>query len=315
MLQPMSRRLPPLQTLQAFEAAARYQSYSRAAEELALTHGAISHQIAALEARVGAKLFRRERNRMLLTDPGRLLLSNVRQALMLLERAFDTRPTSTPRIALTLSALPSLTRCWLMPRMGDFAREHPDIDLVVDPSASLVNLEHDGIDLAIRYGQGGWPDVQQEPLMDDEMFPVCSPNYRGGLLPQTPADLADCTLISNPWQPWEPWLHAAGLELREPGHGVGYTDAALIIDAAAAGRGVALSRRVLVERDLAQGRLVRLFTVAITDPNRYFLVWRVDHPRPAELRRLRDWLHRQAAGQGPEWQQSETAFIPEQPLS
>jgi DNA-binding transcriptional LysR family regulator len=281
--------------LQAFEAAARHQSYSRAADELALTHGAISHQIAALEDRVGTKLFQRTRNRMVLTDYGHQLLANIRQGLMLLERAFDTRLPSTPRIALTLSTLPSLARCWLLPRMSRFAEAHPDIDLLVAPTIALVDLERDGVDLAIRYGHGGWPDVQQELLMGDELFPVCSPQYREGRLPRQPGELADCHLLHNPWQPWEPWLHAAGLALREVAQGVRYTDAALIIDAAAEGQGVALARRALVQRDLDNGRLVRLFDIAIADPNRYFLVWRHDHPRPAGVARLREWLHAQAA--------------------
>lgn len=291
----MSIRLPPLQTLQAFEAAARHQSYSRAAAELALTHGAISHQIAALEERVGVKLFRRERNRMQLTDAGRLLLANVRQGLMLLERAFATRLPETPRVSLKISTLPSLARCWLAPRLADFESEHPDIDLLVSPNPALVDLASEGIDLAIRYGQGGWPELLQEELMGDEILPVCSPQYRGGRLPQHPADLAGCRLIHNPWQPWAPWLQAAGLTLREDGHGVAFTDASLIIDAAAAGQGIALSRRVLVERDLACGRLVRLFDLAIPDINRYFLVWRHDHAHPDGLLRLRSWLHRQAS--------------------
>jgi len=291
----MSLRLPPLQALQAFEAAARHQSYSRAAEELALTHGAISHQISALEDRVGTKLFRRERNRMLLTDAGRLLLANVRQGLMLLERAFDTRVVpSGRRVSLTLSTLPSLARCWLVPRLLDFQRLHPDIDLLVDPSGALVDLEHDGVDLAIRYGGGSWPGVQQVLMMDDELFPVCSPQYRDGRLPQTPADLADCHLMHNPWQPWEPWFHAAGLSLREHARGVSYTDSALLLDAAANGQGIVLARRALASRDLAAGRLLRLFDIAIPDPNRYYLLWRHDHPRLADVHRLRDWLLAQA---------------------
>jgi DNA-binding transcriptional LysR family regulator len=295
MLHDMSLRLPPLQALQAFEAAARHQSYSRAAEELALTHGAISHQISALEDRVGTKLFRRERNRMLLTDSGRLLLANVRQGLMLLERAFGTRLPAERRVSLTLSTLPSLARCWLVPRLADFQQQHPDVDLLVDPSGALVDLEHDGVDLAIRYGGGSWPGVQQVLLMSDELFPVCSPRYRDGRLPQTPAELADCHLLHNPWQPWEPWLHAAGLALRETARGVSYTDSALMLDAAAAGQGVVLARRALAGRDLAAGRLVRLFDIAVTDPNRYFLLWRHDHPQLADVLRLRDWLLAQAA--------------------
>lgn len=295
MLAPMSLRLPPLQALQAFEAAARHQNYSRAADELALTHGAISHQIAALEDRVGTKLFRRERNRMLLTDAGRMLLANVRQGLMLLERAFDTRAPTERRVALTLSTLPSLARCWLLPRLLDFQRTHADIDLLVDPSGALVDLQHDGVDLAIRYGGGGWPGVQQALLMDDELFPVCSPGYRDGRLPQTPAELADCQLMHNPWQPWEPWFQAAGLSRREEPRGVSYTDSALLLDAAAGGQGVVLARHALARRDLAAGRLVRLFDIAIPDSNRYYLLWRHDHPRLSDVLRLRDWLLAQAS--------------------
>lgn len=290
----MSIRLPTLQTLQAFEAAARHQSYTRAAQELALTHGAISHQIATLEKRAGAKLFRREKNRMLLTEQGRVLLANVRQGLMLLERAFDTRLRAPERVALTLSALPSFARCWLVPRLLDFEHRHPSIDLLVNPSSALADLEHDGIDLAIRYGGGRWPGLQQELLMEDELFPVCSPHYRGGRLPLTPAGLADCHLIHNPWQPWEPWLHAAGLSLRESPRGVSYADASLLLDAAAAGQGIALARRVLAQRELAAGRLVQLFGLRIPDPNRYFMVWRHDNPRLDAVQRLREWLREQA---------------------
>jgi len=291
----MSLRLPPLQALQAFEAAARHQSYSRAAEELALTHGAISHQIAALEVRVGTKLFRRQRNSKLLTDAGRMLLANVRQGLMLLERAFDVRPPTERRVALTLSTLPSLARCWLLPRLSQFQRAHPDIDLLVDPSGALVDLQYDAVDIAIRYGGGSWPGVQQVLMMDDELFPVCSPRYRDGQLPPTPSDLVDCALLHNPWQPWEPWLHAAGLSLRETARGVSYTDSALLLDAAADGQGVVLARRALAARDLAQGRLVRLFDIAIPDSNRYYLLWRHDHPRLNDVLRLRDWLLSQAS--------------------
>ncbi|MDB5968852.1 MAG: Transcriptional regulator, LysR family [Hydrocarboniphaga sp.] len=314
MLGAMSLRLPPLQALQAFEAAARHQSYTRAAEELALTHGAISYQISALEDRVGTKLFRRERNRMLMTDAGRLLLANVRQGLMLLERAFDTRVPTERRVSLTLSTLPSLARCWLVPRLLDFQCAHPDIDLLVDPSGALVDLEHDGVDIAIRYGGGGWSGVQQQLLMDEELFPVCSPRYRGGHLPQTPADLADCHLMHNPWQPWEPWFHAAGLSLRETARGVSYTDSALLLDAAAAGQGIVLARRALAWRDLAEGRLVRLFEVSIPDTSRYYLLWRHDHPRLADVLRLRDWLLAQATAADPPLA-SVSLFLPGAPAT
>lgn len=292
----MSTRLPPLQTLLAFEAAARHQSYTRAAEELSLTHGAISHQIASLEQRLSTTLFVREKRRMMLTEDGRLLLARVRQALNLLERAFE-RGGPERRTTLTLSILPSLAHRWLAPRLPAFELAHPDIDLALQPTQLPVDLQNGSADCAIRYGPGGWPEMQQEKLMSDELFAVCSPGYRGGRLPQSPEELADCTLLRNPWQPWEPWLHAAGLGLREPQRGASFTDSALLLDAAAAGLGVALARRVLAEEDLRNGRLVKLFDIAIPDTSAYYLLWRSDAAQLAVILRLRAWLVAQAQAQ------------------
>lgn len=288
----MPTRLPPLATLQAFEAAMRHQNYSRAAEELALTHGAISHHITALEARLGVKLFQREAGRMQPTEHGRLLVVKVRQALGLLERGF-ARPRAAEKVQLTLSVLSSFATRWLLPRLADFALELPDIDLTVDIRAGLADLAAGEADCAVRFGLGGWHDLQQERLFGDEHFPVCSPDFRGGALPRQPAELADCPLLRNPWIPWEPWLHAAGLDFPEPAGGFAFTDSSVALDAATAGLGVALARRILAESDLASGRLVRLFDIVSADPQSYFLVWRADHPKLGTVLRLRDWLLRQ----------------------
>lgn len=289
----MPVRLPPLASLQAFEAAVRHQSYTRAAEELNLTHGAISHHITALEARLGVKLFTRERNRMLPTEHGRLLVAQVRQALGLLERSF-----AGPRVAraapLKLSVLPSFANRWFVPRLADFQARLPDIDLTLDVRQDVADLAAGEADCAIRFGAGSWAGLQQEWLFDDEQFPVCAPAFRGGNLPRTPEELEDCALLRNPWLPWEPWLHAAGVAFREPARGIVITDSAVLLDAAAAGLGVALARRVLVEQDLRSGRLVRLFELTVTDPYRYYLVWRVEHPRVDAILRVRDWLRLQA---------------------
>lgn len=289
----MTTRLPPLATLQAFEAAVRHQSYTRAARELALTHGAISHHVATLEERLNLRLFEREGNRMVPTEHGRLLVVKVRQALALLERGFE-RAGRTEHLTLTLSVLSSLASRWLVPRLASFIEQRPDIDLCLDVRAGLADLAAGEADAAIRYGTGGWPEVQQVRLMGDELLPVCAPHYRGGDLPKTLAELADCTLLRNPWVPWEPWLHAAGAELREPKRGPVFTDSAVLLDAAAAGLGVALARRVFAEGELRSGRLVQLLDLCVPDPSSYFFVWRADHPHIDAVHALRDWLIEQS---------------------
>lgn len=291
----MSTRLPPLATLQAFEAAVRHQSYTAAARELSLTHGAISHHITTLEERQGVKLFAREKNRMVPTEAGRLLVTKVRQALGMLERSFATTDAAQT-LTLSVSVLPSLAGRWLSPRLTRFAARHPQIDLFVDVRATLADLAAGDADCAIRFGPGGWAEVQQVRLMGDASFPVVAPGYREGLLPRTPDELADCTLLRNPWLPWEPWLHAAGLAFKEPARGPTFTDSSVLLDAAASGLGVGLARRTLVEGELQRGRLVRLFDLAVPDPYSHFFVWRADHPKLAAIAALRDWLLEETRG-------------------
>jgi len=289
----MTTRLPPLATLQAFEAAVRHQSYTQAAKELALTHGAISHHITALEERLGVKLFEREKNRMVPTEQGRLLVAQVRQALGMLERSF-AHVGSSEHLTLHLSVLPSLATRWLVPRLSRFMARHPQIDLFLDVRATLADLAAGDADCAIRFGPGGWADVQQVWLMGDASFPVCAPGYRDGQLPRTPQQLAACTLLRNPWLPWEPWLHAAGLDFREPARGPSFTDSSVMLDAAATGLGIALARRSLAEGELQRGRLVRLFELSVPDPYSHYFVWRADHPKLPALFALRDWLLEEA---------------------
>lgn len=291
---PTPPRIPPLQTLQAFEAAARHQNFTRAAEELALTPSAISHHIATLEGRVNARLFRREGSRMLPTEAGQLLAVKVRQALRLLERNF-ARPKLAQHTELTLSVLPSFASRWLVPRLAAFTADCPQIDLMIQALLTQADLLHGEADCALRFGTGGWRELQQELLMDDERFPVCSPRYNGGLLPGRAEDLAQHQqrLLRNPWMPWEPWFDAAGLNLSEPARGPSFNDAAIMLDAAEAGLGIALARRSLVEDSLREGRLVRLFDTSVPDPHSYYLVWRADHPKLEAILTLRDWLREQ----------------------
>ncbi len=293
----MIPNFPPLQSLRAFEAATRHLSYTRAAEELHLTHGAISHHIARLERELGGvRLFIREGHRMILTDAGQVFVLEVRQALQALAAAFENaraRPTHADAARLiNVSVLPSLAARWLLPRLFRFQAACPGIDVAVRPTASLATLdEHDGVDLAIRYGAGTWAGLKSEKLMKSFIFPVCSPSLLASNKLRIPGDLPAQVLLRNPRQKWRPWFAAAGINAPEPSQGAIYDDASLLLQAAAAGQGVALARSALVADDLASGRLVQLFDIRIEDDFSWHLAWRepLRCDRPA-FESLRRWL-------------------------
>lgn len=262
--------IPSLQTLRALEAAARLGSYTRAAEELGLTHGAISHRLRALEETLGHPLFTREGNGMRPTPEALRLLVPVREALGLLALAFP--PVREAQAILRVSLLPSFASRWLTPRLGAFRAAHPDIDVRIDARLELAEIGPGGVDCAVRYGKGGWAGVRAERLAGEVLFPVCAPAYRAANGLEAPADLARAVLLRHDRQLWGPWLRAAGVALAEPAGGPLFSDTGLLLDAAIAGEGVALARARLVEGDLASGRLVRLSGVAVDDSQSYWFV-------------------------------------------
>lgn len=295
--------LPPIQSLRAFEAAARHLNYSRAADELCLTHGAISHHIGRLEKDLGGvRLFVRDGQRMLLTDAGQVFVMEVREGLRALTAAMEnarTRPRRDgARRVLSVSVLPSLAGRWLVPRLAGFQAGHPEIDIAIHPTANLAALDgRDGIELAIRYGPGKWPGLISIPLMKSFIFPVCSPEFLTRSLINFPEDLQTFTLLRSPRQKWRPWLLAVGLDLPEPDQGPVYDDAGLLLQAAAAGQGVALARSALAMDDLAAGRLVRLSDIEIEDDYGWFLVWREPlRGDRTDLEAFTAWLQHEAAG-------------------
>jgi LysR family glycine cleavage system transcriptional activator len=282
-------RLPSMQTLRAFEAAARLQSYSAAAEELGVTHGAISHRIHALERRVGMTLFHRSGRAM---EPAReavTLLAQVREALAVLQRAIPDRSRSTPG-RLVISVHPSLATRWLIPRLGRFLDANPDLAVEVRSTADLGAFLTHGIDVSIRYGAGDWPNATCDRLAGETLFPVCTPSYRDEHRLTLPADLARCTLLRHAWQPWSPWLRAARLRIKEPTGKLSLSDSGLVLEAAIAGQGVALTRSLFAIDDLKAGRLIRPFELAVPDSYGYYLTWHAGAPLSREGSVFRDWL-------------------------
>ena len=288
-------RLPAMQALRAFDAAARLSSLSRAAESLHLTHGAISHQIKALEAELGVALVERAGRGIRLTEEGERFAARVREALdRLAEAVRDVTDKSNPR-RIRVSVVPSFAARWLLPRIGRFIAAHPDIDLDVRATLVLVDFQRDDVDFAVRHGRGDWPGVVAEPMFEETYFPVCSPRLARGRLPARPADLAHHVLLRGEGEPWTPWFRAAGLDWPEPTRGAMFNDSSHMVQAAAEGQGIALARESLLGNDLRTGALVRLFDISIPAPRRFFFVYPPRMAQAPKLALFRTWLFAELA--------------------
>ena len=288
----MVRRLPSLNALRAFEAAARHLSFTRAAQELHVTQAAISHQVKALEEHLGRKLFRRLNRALLLTDDGQAYLPSVSRAFTLLNDATSDLLTKQAPGPLTVSALPSFAARWLVPRLGRFRQIRPDIDLRIDPSAALSDFAGGDVDVGIRYGRGKYPGMRADWLMTEDIFPVCSPALLEGPHPlQDPGDLEHQVLLHDDGHgDWRTWLLAAGADRVDATRGPIFTDSSMLIQAAMAAQGVALARGVLAADELAAGRLVRPFTLSLPTEYAYYLVCPINAAEQPKIAAFRDWL-------------------------
>jgi LysR family glycine cleavage system transcriptional activator len=301
----VTKELPPLNALRAFEAAARHLSFTRAAAELFVTQAAVSHQIKALESHVGVKLFRRLPRQLLLTDGGQAYAQALTDVFTRLARATARlrEPDATRRSLLTVSVVPSFAARWLVPRLGRFRKLHPEIDVRVSPQSAAADFARDDVDVGIRYGGGRYPGLRSDRLLDDELFPVCSPGARRGKHAlRQPRDLRHHVLLHDEtYEDWRTWLAVAGVGIADgidASRGPIFTDASMLIEAAMGGQGVALARRVLAESELRSGRLVRPFRAELTlaSDRAYFVVApkaTADQPR---IKAFREWLMREAAG-------------------
>ncbi|SAK46142.1 DNA-binding transcriptional activator GcvA [Caballeronia temeraria] len=289
------RQLPALNALRAFEAAARHESFSRAADELFVTHGAVSHQIRALEAELGVSLFARDGKRVRLTDRGRQYAAEVRAALLALAESTRRIRSGDRDRRLIVSTIPSFSARWLTPRVGRFIEQHPDVDLELLTTATLIDFNRDDADVALRFGYGKYAGLHTEELLDEVFFPACSPNFRGGALPRVPRDLATLPLLRSDDELWRPWFDAAGLtDLPEPKRGVLYEDSSNLLQAAIDGQGIALVRRSLAMQEILSGRLVRLFNVDGPSPWKYYFVCPAALLQSKRVQAFRTWVFDEA---------------------
>lgn len=289
----MTQRLPPLNAIRVFEAAARHLSFTKAAEELHVTQAAVSQQVRGLEEQLGVPLFRRLNRALLLTDAGQRYAVAVRGALaQIAEATAALRPAREEDGTLTVSVMPSFAHKWLMPRLGRFLDRHPEISLRIHSSFDLVDFERDAIHCALRQGTGAYDSHFAELLLAEEVTPVCAPSVAERL--HEPRDLLAETLLQDYGTDWTEWLAAAGVTGAGPRTGTEFFDSSMALQAAMDGRGVVLGRSVLVHDDLASGRLVAPFPVRI--PYQY-ATWFVCPPgteTQPKLQALRDWLGEEA---------------------
>ena len=293
----MADRLPPMQALRAFEAAARMRSLTRAAESLHLTHGAISHQIKSLEADFGVRLVEREGRGIRLTDEGERFATRVRAVLSDLGDAVrEVTERANPR-QLRVSVIPSFAARWLLPRIGKFFAQHPEIDVDVIANNALADFKRDDVDVAIRHGLGDWPGLVSEHVLDDVTFPVCNPRLANGL-PARPADLSRYTLLRSEGESWKSWFEAAGLDWPEPTRGPMFSDSSHTMQAAIDGQGIALARSSLLGNDVHNGVLIQLFDIVVPLPRKYFLVYPPRLVGSPKLAPFRQWLFDEVAAEG-----------------
>lgn len=308
----MAERLPPLNALRAFEAAARHLSFSQAAEELHVTPTAISHQIKGLEAYLGAPLFHRLNRALVLTENGQAALPKLQEGFACLAEAVrELQDPPDQQRPLTVWAPPSFTAKWLVPRLPHFAALHSGIDLRVSasdsqldrgltPGAVLDGLRKEGIDVAIRFGHGDYPSCQVDKLFAVSVVALCSPNLLEGEHPlRRPEDLRHHALIHDETAyagrpDWATWLEAAGVDGVDATRGLHFNHVSLAMEAAVEGQGVVLSLTPLAADDLAAGRLISPFTLRLPVPYAYYVICPEEAAEQFEIAAFRGWLLEEA---------------------
>lgn len=292
-------RLPPLNGLRAFEAAARHLSFSRAAEELFVTPAAISHQIKGLEDYLGVVLFRRMPRAVILTEDAQAVLPLITEAFDKLAQATLLLKETEQSGVLTVTSAPTFAAKWLLPNLDDFQARYPDISVRLDARLDTVDFDRDGVDVAVRLGNGNYPGMRTDALFTEVVVPVCHPKFLQGDHPlRSPEDLKRFTLLHVDWgkkiegpvPDWDMWLRSVGVEGVNASRGPTFTVEEMAIAAAARGSGVALASTYAVRDDVREGRLVIPFDRSIRASASYWLVAperTADHPK---VKAFRTWI-------------------------
>jgi LysR family glycine cleavage system transcriptional activator len=299
----MRRRLPPLNALRAFEVAARHMNFSRAADELSVTPGAVSQQIQNLEDYIGEPLFKRTPKGLLLTDAAQTALPALREAFDRLSEAASQLTAAVDGRRVTVSAAPSFAAKWLVPRLGRFEAGNPEIDVWLSAGMELVDFNTGEVDVAIRYGSGRYPGLEVSRLMSETVTPVISPELLAEKPLAEPEDLLNHTLLHDgspdadeSCPDWSMWLTARGVRGLDGSRGPRFNQSSLVIEAAVGGRGVALAKGALAQADLDAGRLVAPLQASTTTLDyAYYLVYPKTKGRLKQVRAFTSWVTAEAS--------------------
>lgn len=294
----MGRRNYPLNALRVFEAAGRNLSFVRASEELSVSAAAVSQQVKTLESFLGQPLFRRQPNGLLLTESGQLLLAELGEVFLSLDKAIARVVDHDSRGSLTLSVAPTFAVMWLIPRLQNFYALHPDIDVRISTGLNLIDFQRDDFDAAIRLGSGNWFGLEAIKLFDETVTPMCSPRLlEGPDAIKTPSDLSKHVLLHNhsmdydPDAPtWASWLAAAGVHGVDVDRGTHFSLPDHGLQASIDGAGVVLGWERLSERDLEAGRVVAPFDLSLSLGNNFYLAYPESYSRRPNIGAFRDWL-------------------------
>ena len=286
--------------LRAFEVSSRHLSFTKAADELFITQSAVSHQIRHIEELWDFKLFQRQGRRLIITKEGQLIVPIVREFLESMNRVLNEITNTETRSSIRVSLVQSFAVKWLVPRLGKFNELYPDISIWISTSDDLVNFGKDEVDIAIRLGRGEWPGLHVDPMLQEYVFPVCSPDFLRRLTPpEKPADLVHYPLLYRHsfdiCPRWRDWFRDAGITIKSLPRGSHFPDTSMSVQAATDNQGIALARSAHVEKDLASNRLIKLFNVYSKSPVSYYIVCPhkvVTQPRIAAFR---NWLLEEAA--------------------
>ncbi|WP_045462214.1 LysR substrate-binding domain-containing protein [Caballeronia cordobensis] len=295
----MPQRLPPLNALRLFEAAARHRSFKLAAAELNVTPGAVSHGIGALEKLLGVELFVREPRRLSLSAAGEHYLPYIAEAFSLIAIGTRSLADRRTRRSISVTCAPTLASRWLVPRLADFRARWPDVDVSVDTSRRQAGFPVDGFDIGLRLSRGPVDGASWQRLFGERLVPLCSPAYRARLSgADGSADLSRATLIhvDTASQDWQAWMDGAGIDGLDLRGGLRFDTVQLAFDAAAAGLGVVIGRRPLVDRELTAGTLVEASATRVETQTAYWLCESPHAGERADLVAFRNWLIEQAAG-------------------
>lgn len=283
-------RVPPVSGLLAFEAVVRHGSFSRAADELSVTQSAVSHRIRQLESLIGVSLLLRIGHKVTLTPKGKELLPFVREGIGCLKDGI-AKVSALGKPTIKLSLAPALASNWLIQRLTAFQRIHPEISVDIIVTSKMLNIRAGEADIGIRFGTGEWGELEAIKLMPVKILAVCSPAYKKAHpWLQSPGDLEKATLLRQNIVTWRSWFAALALDLPEPTSGPSFSEISLVIDAAACAQGVALVLDVLVEKQLADKTLIKLFDLALDSTRAYYIVMAKAGEKSPEVQALVDWL-------------------------